>query len=625
MNEEEEFEFRLRLERESQVEPSLSDKALSYGASALSGLTALPRGGFQLGANIGDYANEAIGDYLPYYVDNEAIELSQGVKEYAKEQNISIPEDYKGGFGDYINREIGEQNEVKNALMKKAGREGFDFAELAGTLPAGFMNLGGKIPLGKAAHYINKLPQYLKNAGQGVKAGAVYGSSMPVTNTEDFGKQKVTQALLGASVGGALPLATEPVKAGGRWLGEVAKPFLGKYGKNLDVNKFIRENFRGASSHEKQHIHKALQEAYPDETSGQAIARYNRNLRKQGIPEEAGGSIVATEKALSRTHEGAASQLKSKPAMQQIEREQILGAISKTGWERKLMGRIIKADDAKKYGAAFKEITKADPKLAKLASNPYFKDQIKTAKKIMESGDNKKSLTEFLHNIKLGLDKNLSIKAGSEHALSAGEKKATLELKKDLLTWLKNKNPIYDDARTTHAANAAPLTRAKVGRELKNALINASDDEASTVFQNAMRNAPRTVKKATGQRIHDDLGKVLKSEEMTGVNIVSESLKNLRGYNKMAAGSQNLLQRLNTEATPQLVHILSRPVVFTNAILKAVGKDMGSEYRKILSEKMSNPEALRKIIEKPDSQMAKNVVEILNYIATTQTAKQAGG
>lgn len=334
---------------------------------------------------------------------------------------------------------------------------------------------------------------------------------------------------------------------------------------------------------------------------------------------------MATERALGKTHEGAASGLKMKPNMQEIERQQTVDAIARTGWEKKLAEAIRSKAGAADYKKATEQVIKADPQLARIASNPYFKDQINSVMKLMKAeGVDPENLTQMLHYFKLGIDKSIRAHNKGETSLSSAELKSLQNLKTDLVNWIGKKNPAYDQARTNYAANSVPINRMAVGQELQNALRNPAGQEAATTFQGAMRNAPRTIKRATGESIYDDLGQVLTPEQKAGVDLVSESLKNQKMFNQMATSSTNMLPRLTTEARPQLIHILSRPVVVANAVLNMVGKELGPEYRKLLADKMSNPDALRKIIEKPDSIAAQRVVEILNYLAATQGARTAG-
>jgi hypothetical protein len=587
MTEEEEFEFRLRLEQEQAQEapveepakmPRLATERLQGMAtpedlaqvpseieSLASGVTALPKGAFQLGANIGD---------------------------------VLIGAEEGEGFGDVVNRELVKQALERKARREAVGREGFDFGELAGMVgsPLSMMKTG----IAKGVGVGGKM-------AEGAKLGGLYGAAMPVTG-EDFAKEKVSQIGAGAGLGATIPL----VGAGVSHIGESTKPF---------TERFVREHV-GES---KDKIIDALQKARSGETSAQAIARANRAAKEAGRPESFGGQFVATEKALSKKQHGGDA-LKSVYEKQQADRENIINAIAGTDKAYKTAIGKRAGEASKNYKEAFSQAVKIDPELAQMSQNPYFKKALGTAMDLSKAkGINPKDNTvEFLHQIKLGIDKQL--KKTGDDALSSAELKEAQKLKDKLVGWLGKKAPSYEKARAQYAESSVPIGEMDVGRELSKKLVSPTDAESIAPFMRAVQEAPKTIKTATGfkgQKLED----VLKPEQVSGIRKVSDELLNEVKRRKMAGESESLLPQLSGEVKFSLPHILSRPVVVTNALLSRIGRDKTPEYQRVLADIMKNPQKFEQILTKGGNGQKMIANDILDQItkASSMGAVKAVG
>jgi hypothetical protein len=107
------------------------------------------------------------------------------------------------------------------------------------------------------------------------------------------------------------------------------------------------------------------------------------------------------------------------------------------------------------YGKAFDTAihdVKADPEIAVLASNPFFKKALPSAFELAQArGINpKNNLTEFLHLVKVGLDKRLKSDPG-EVALNSAQHAEVTKVKQQLVDWLARHNTDYETGRAAHA------------------------------------------------------------------------------------------------------------------------------------------------------------------------------
>ena len=91
------------------------------------------------------------------------------------------------------------------------------------------------------------------------------------------------------------------------------------------------------------------------------------------------------------------------------------------------------------------------------------------------------------------------------------------------------------------------------------------------------------------------------------------------------ATSTEAVPKIGGEVEFQLPHILSRPIVVANTILKKIGQDKTPEYKKILSDILENPAELERILKLPaGNPKVKMAMDIMNKLSTTSTAQSAG-
>ena len=593
VNEEEEFEFRLRLEQEQgqddtlrlgRLPPEIQEATTKDNLFNLQTQSGIMKGMTDPAAGAAQLLTRITPPSL------------RGVK----------PEDIDKG----IERREKQYQERRSA----EGEEGMDWARIGGNVvsPASIAAMQAKVPLTLG-----------RRVAQGMATGGGLGLTQPVTDGKaDYATTKALQAGMGITAGGAIPLAGAGLRGGGRYIDEFTKPFT-KKGQIRDVTKFIQENIGSG----KEKIIKALQDSKGlvlgnKPTSGQAITQATRAAKKSGAPDEFGGHIIRLEKDLMKAA-SSGDKLKTKMAQQALDRENALGvgddaliAAAKTK---------VSAMSDKNYTQAWKTKISGDKELMDILENPYVADTLKKAAKISKAeGINpKENLTEFLQQIKFGLDKQLK-KIGDD-ALDVGERRATGNAKKKLVEWMGKKNPAYDTARKEHAKAMIPIDRMKISKQLKGDLASSVDDETGAKFATSVRNAPKTIKKSTGTPIYDTLEQAQGAGQAKMTRKVVDEVKNQAKYNKAATGSEAILPKLSAEVEFQLPHILSRPIVVANTLLKKIGMDRSPEYKQILSDILENPAELERILKLPaGNPKVKMAMDIMNKLSTTSTAQSAG-
>lgn len=401
----------------------------------------------------------------------------------------------------------------------------------------------------------------MQGVGQGAGIGALAGALTP-TKDEDFWSSKGMQTGLSALFSGA-------ASGGTGLLGAAYKKFIEPIvNRDLAAGRVYNEA-AGAKAPQVINALRNPQQIVPGSvpTAGQAATDTGATkfaaLQKQAeavLPDE----YLAREQAQNAARLGALKQLGSSdiPVLEAARTNEALF----------------------NYGRAYAQQIRADPQLAVMAKNPYFKDALGDATKLAAAKgvDPKQDLTQFLQLVKESLDKQL-MKHGSD-ALGREERKVVRDLKNALVNWIGNKNPLYDVARQRFRSQSEPINQAQVGQYLEEKLVPAISDEAKQragIFAEAVRNAPQTIKKATGQTVSDELKNILNPAQLGLVNSVKKDLERSALFEMQAQKGMKAAPDLSHSVEGKLPSILERQVVVANTILgrleKAINKDLAAK------------------------------------------------
>lgn len=475
--------------------------------------------------------------------------------------------------------------------MKRKGMgSGFDIAGLAGTVLSPAVLGAMKIPSAAST---------LGRAAQGAAVGAGFGAASPVTQDDGFWSTKAEQIGTGAAIGGVIPPAIEGVRKGltiarnifdpllpggaergaARIMAEAAGPKRAAIEAELAKNQILVPNSQPTAGEA------AARAGSPEFSALQEVARQHRPAAYSDIAKS-----QETARAASIQSFG-----KDKATLQAAEeaRSEVANAL---------------------YRKAFEQSTKADPDLAQLSKNPYFKDALPHAFKLAEAKgiSAKTNLTEFLHFVKLGLDKELS-KTG-DTALSSTEKGAVQRLKSQLVGWMGKKNPKYEEARSVFAAASKPINEMQVGQQLETALVKPiGEGERAGVFANAMQNAPATIKKATGQRVSDELGDVLQPENLDKVKAVLADLARKAEFERLSPlGRQRAAQAAQPFGLPATGPLQQSYMIF-KTVLGRVSKGINEKTLDTMADALQVPSSALKLLQKAPSDKQAQLID--NIIA----------
>jgi hypothetical protein len=465
--------------------------------------------------------------------------------------------------------------------MAAQGNEGMDVWGAAGQL----------LPSAKIASGVQKaLPaaqSLLGRMGVGAAQGGAVAASTPVTNTDEgFWSPKAMQTGAGAAIGGVIPAVGEGIK-GLYHLGKQAAEPLYQSGRAAILKRF-QENVLGNDPARIQAVTQAAanpQTLVPGSqpTLGEAVAH---------IPGATG--LQAHQQGIAKMP-AVSPQFAERGAEQEAARAGAIGNIAEpygTSLEAAIKARGQEA--AQKYGAAAKlNVPANDPAFQALMDRPSMMKAASRASELAkEAGETfDPTSVKSLHYMKMAMDDLL--KNPERFSIGATEAGAIGKTQKDFVKWIGEQVPAYDDARTAFQQASRPINRMQVGQQLGDVLRTPLDtSERAGMFAKAVEEAPRTIKKATGQAMFDKLEDVLQPRESESVRKVSSELARQDAFKRGA----RLTSLSGAEAIPgkvglPLPNLLSRPAMIANFVMGKFGQSAEDKIAQVAAQQYLNPQS----------------------------------
>ena len=257
------------------------------------------------------------------------------------------------------------------------------------------------------------------------------------------------------------------------------------------------------------------------------------------------------------------------------------------------------------YKAAEAQVFRADPKLMKLAEDPYIKLALPDAMRLSNSQGVSfaNNPTRYIHNVKISLDKMLT-KTG-ETALARGERAQVTAVKNQLVDWLETKAPDYKAARTTFADMSKPINQMQVGQYLEGKLATPLDvGERANVFAGALKDAPGTIKRATTNEARfKALTDILTSAQVKIVNSIRDDLARAAKTKRQAKlGAEAAPKATDLASTAQRAlqapNMLNTAVMIAQNIMSRLRGKIDSNLAIQLALEMLDPKAAANALEK---------------------------
>lgn len=586
------------------------------------------------------------------------------------------------GSADRINAHLRQLEEMKQAGMKDAGNEGFDWMGLAGNALSPVWLKAGKVlpPTGGLG----------ARTAQGAVVGAAAGATTPVVSGGNYTDEKQAQTVGGAVLGGTLPGAFDAARGIGRSVYRAVEPalpggpaaILKRYQEKLvgpakqkvvDALVGARELVKGSKPTAGEAVSEipeasglAAHQRAVGKTPGNSGAYVAREVEQEAARRAALGTIAGTADDLARaeaTRAENAGELYSRVAgdridprsLREIMNEAILGrrgskASALQDWgrfatteaqsraragndvpvpgmpripprysvhtERAAEARSAASDARNVADGRWREEsylndmmkllndTVDDVSLKQMLTRPSVREALKDAAKSAEetggyfpqSADDKFSVAN-LQRIKMSLDD--MIKGAPDLGIKASEAKEIGNTREAFVKWLASRSPGWNKAREQYAADSRPINQMQIGQYLEQKLVPALESsERAAAFAQATRDAPGTIKRATGAPRYEKLGDVLDPKQNQVVEAVLADLQRKARYEGLARGT-NLggTEVVESGGSVHLPNLLSRPAMIANFVLKKLGRGADDRINEIAAKQYLDPKVLAEALK----------------------------
>ena len=531
------------------------------------------------------------------------------------------------GQGEGINRSMADLAASTGKAREYVGSTGLDLADMTGqgaamAVPAGMV--------GPAATTTGRI-------GQGMLFGGAAGAAETVSNPDDYWGQKGAQIGLGTLAGGLVPGLWEGGKAVGRGVRNVAQPYMGQWGADKAAGR-LADQIAGDKSDEIINLMRQSQPIVPgsNPTAGQAAVPANRAefnaLQK-----------IASEKAPSDYVGPLGIE-----GQQNAARLAAVRTVGRTPTELSAAQSARAADAKVNYETAGKILVEADGNLNQLLKRPSMDKVLTRAKELAaerdrpfmigqdvpeqtisgrivgESGSPLSSYTvaaqkakfpvESLHDVKMAMDD--LIKNPERFGIGAAEAKAIQGTQRQFVTWLGKKAEPYEFARSQYAAASKPINQMQIGQYLENKLTPALSEDAkqrAATFSQALRDAPGTLKRATGEQRYDSMGQIMRPDQLeTFRNVQSDLARGATDTELARGGNKAAMEIIDKNVGKAPPSGMFSPVI--SVARGAYNRIAGGASEKTLQDLatiMQDPKKMADVMQKAKPYEREQIIDIL--------------
>ena len=458
--------------------------------------------------------------------------------------------------------------------------------ETAGNIPQDLLNIAqgaydvASDPVASAMAAKEALTQRPLETASRIGSQALQGVGQFLTQPAETFKQAPVSTALGLTAARGL---TAPLMAGAGGVGGVATPIV----RNM-LNPKARMYSEALGAQMPEAIN-ALAAARPGMTSAQALADVNAPAI-QAIGEKITQQVPQEARAVQQAQEAS--------------RAARIGQIAGTPDELAAAEKL-RTDTAKvNYAKAFVEAAPDIP--ADLLERPSMKAAMKVAEDIAKERGGVGTPMEALHNTKLALDKIVA--APEDYGIAGAQKAAIQDTRKKFISELE-KNDAYKKARTDFAAQSVPINKMQVAQELQKALTAPVTGETTRagMFARAAEEAPKTIKRATGQEFFTKLEDVLSPDEMSIVNDVRDEFRRTQLAKDQAKLAKSSAEELASAQIGPISHLnlLNRVWTITNTIIKRSLGKIDERLATQIGMEMLDPAQMKKALQAAQEYNAK--------------------
>lgn len=507
-------------------------------------------------------------------------------------------------------------HQLRTEGRKALGSEGFDLPEMT----------GGAVGPVAGATALPVVQSLVKRMLLGAGIGGTVGGLSPTNGEGDYADEKAAQIGGGALVGGAVPAA-----------GAV----LAKAGKTI-YHGLIEPWANPAAIKGRAYL-----EAAGDKVKEiiDLLAK-NKQIVPGSAPNAGEAATPAGRAEFSALQESAKKAAPSsyveRNDAQNAARLAAIGEVAGDPSKRAAAVEARTAASAPHYAAGQKATTWELSGLKALNDRPSMAAVVKRAERLAEEKGDTFSLTKAdgsmrplegkeAHFLKLAFDD--LIMNHPKSSADTAELQALKETRKTFIDWMESKFPDLAAGRANYKEGSKPINQMDVGTTLREKLTPALRDDAKQragVFAESVRNAPATLKKATGEPRFSELEQILTARQLKTVDSVQNDLARGDRHMELAragAGSANAIdlatQNMEREAGGKFPNMLHRGAMLANAIITRLEGKVNRKLATEMAVEMLHPPKVGEALGAAQARAERNKM-IADAILKAQPALSAG-
>ena len=487
-----------------------------------------------------------------------------------------------------IDKQIADLGDSPSARPEDAG---FDAAGLSGTVMSPAVLGAMKIPAAASV---------LGRSAQGAGIGAALGAASPVVGGDDYWGHKAAQTTTGAVLGGVIPPAIDIGRKAYQIGRKVIDPLLpgGAERGAARVLADVAGPKRAAIEAELAKNQVLVPGSQP--TAPEAAAR-------AGSPEFSALQRIAADHRPSVYSDIAKSQ--------EVARQVAVQGVGKTPEALKAAEVARAATGRANYGAVADDVVvPADRQINAILDRPSMTKAIARAKELTAEQGGKWPgagggvTVQNMQNLKMALDD--MVRDPATFGIGASEVNAIQKTRGEFVNWLSKASPKWERARSVYAQQSRPINEMQVGQELEKALTKPiGDGERSGVFASAIREAPRTIKRATGQPRFDELSDVLSPKNLADVKSVLADLSRKAEFDRLAPlGRAKAAEGAEAFGLPATGPLHQQYMIF-KTVLGRVSKALNEKSLDTMADALQLPSATLKLLQSAPTAQRNAVID----------------
>ena len=194
--------------------------------------------------------------------------------------------------------------------------------------------------------------------------------------------------------------------------------------------------------------------------------------------------------------------------------------------------------------------------------------------------------------------------------LAATERAEITKTLDKFVKWLSMKSPGWAEARMQYATDSRPINQMKVGQFLEEKLVPALSDDAkqrSTVYAQALRDAPGTIKRATGAPRYDELTEVLTPAQLSVVNGIRDDLARGAKFEDLARKGAKAAPDISAASGDhKITGMFDRTITIANAIIGRLEGKVNKRLAAEIASEMLNPPKVAETLAQAQARAQRN-------------------